>query len=74
MEEKRFCYARKKDEDTFTYVADAHYYILLRVCDKVAQVDIRIMNFVVLSFKWRLAWLENNCALQVFLVSFIVAY
>ncbi|KAJ0095455.1 hypothetical protein Patl1_15933 [Pistacia atlantica] len=75
MEEKRFCYipprvklkrldylyyVRKKDEGAFTYAAHADYYILLRACARVAQVDIRIMHFGVLSFERRLAWLENR--------------
>ncbi|XP_042981304.1 TATA box-binding protein-associated factor RNA polymerase I subunit B [Carya illinoinensis] len=75
MEENRFCYipprvnvkrfdylhyVRKKDEGAFTYVAHADYYILLRACARVAQVDIRIMHIGVLSLERRLAWLENR--------------
>ncbi|EEF39924.1 TATA box-binding protein-associated factor RNA polymerase I subunit B [Ricinus communis] len=75
MEENRFCYipprvnlkrfdylhyVRKKDEGAFTYVAHADYYILLRACARVAQVDIRIMHIGVLSFERRLAWLEKR--------------
>ncbi|XP_044468323.1 TATA box-binding protein-associated factor RNA polymerase I subunit B isoform X2 [Mangifera indica] len=75
MEENRFCYipprvklkrldylyyVRKKDEGAFMYAAHADYYILLRACARVAQVDIRIMHFGVLSFERRLAWLENR--------------
>ncbi|KAB1208345.1 TATA box-binding protein-associated factor RNA polymerase I subunit B [Morella rubra] len=75
MEENRFCYipprvnvkrldylhyVRKKDGGAFTYAAHADYYILLRVCAKVAQVDIRIMHIGVLGLERRLAWLENR--------------
>ncbi|KAK7250472.1 hypothetical protein RIF29_32937 [Crotalaria pallida] len=75
MEENRFCYipprvnlkrfdylhyVRKRDEGALTYVAHADYYILLRACAKVAQVDIRILHIGVLSLERRLAWLENR--------------
>ncbi|CAL0322425.1 unnamed protein product [Lupinus luteus] len=75
MEENRFCYipprvnlkrfdylhyVRKKDEGALTYVAHADYYILLRACAKVAQVDIRILHIGVLSLERRLGWLENR--------------
>ncbi|KAF2291913.1 hypothetical protein GH714_036086 [Hevea brasiliensis] len=53
-------YARKKDDGAFTYVAHADYYILLRSCARVTQVDIRIMHIGVLSFERRLAWLEKR--------------
>lgn len=79
MEENNFCYipprvnikrldylyyVRKKDEGTFTYVAHADYYILLRACAKTAQVEIRCMHIGVLNLERRLAWLEhriNHC-------------
>ncbi|CAN0923658.1 TATA box-binding protein-associated factor RNA polymerase I subunit B [Linum grandiflorum] len=76
MEENRFCYIpprvkvkrpdgylyynRKQDEGSYKYVAHADYYILLRSCAKVAQVDIRIMHIAVLGFERRLAWLEKR--------------
>ncbi|KAE9600063.1 hypothetical protein Lal_00045724 [Lupinus albus] len=75
MEENRFCYipprvnlkrfdylhyVRKKDEGALTYVAHADYYILLRACAKVAQVDIRILHIGALSLERRLGWLENR--------------
>lgn len=75
MEENRFCYipprvnikrfdylqyVRKKDEGALTYVAHADYYILLRACAKVVQVDIRIMHIGVLNLERRLAWLEKR--------------
>ncbi|XP_061336584.1 TATA box-binding protein-associated factor RNA polymerase I subunit B isoform X2 [Gastrolobium bilobum] len=75
MEENRFCYipprvklnkldylhyVRKRDEGALTYVAHADYYILLRACARVAQVDIRILHIGVLSLERRLAWLENR--------------
>lgn len=75
MEENKFCYipprvkvkrfdylhyVRKKDRGALTYVAHADYYILLRACARVAQVDIRIMHIGVLSLERRLAWLEKR--------------
>ncbi|KAI4314160.1 hypothetical protein L6164_027095 [Bauhinia variegata] len=75
MAEKRFCYipprtnvkrfdylhyVRKKGEGAYTYVAHTDYYILLRACAVVAQVDIRIMHIGVLRFERRLAWLEKR--------------
>lgn len=75
MEEKRFCYipprvnlkrfdylhyVRKQDEGAYTYVAHADYYILLRACARVAQVETRCMHIGVLSFERRLAWLEKR--------------
>ncbi|KAK7250473.1 hypothetical protein RIF29_32939 [Crotalaria pallida] len=53
-------YVRKRDEGALTYVAHADYYILLRACAKVVQVDIRILHIGVLSLERRLAWLENR--------------
>ena len=76
MEENRFCYIpprvnvkqpdkylhynRKRDEGSFRYVAHADYYILLRSCSNVAQVDIRIMHNGVLGLGRRLTWLEKT--------------
>ncbi|KAJ9561978.1 hypothetical protein OSB04_007138 [Centaurea solstitialis] len=75
MEENKFCYipprtkvkrsdylhyTRKKDDGAYTYAAHADYYILLRSCARVAQLDVRSMHFAVLSFERRLGWLENN--------------
>uniref|UniRef100_A0A7N0TLG0 Uncharacterized protein n=1 Tax=Kalanchoe fedtschenkoi TaxID=63787 RepID=A0A7N0TLG0_KALFE len=75
MEEHRFCYipprvnvkrhdylhyVRKKDEGAYTYVAHADYYILLRACARVAQVDIRIMHVGVMNLERRLAWIEKR--------------
>ena len=75
MEENKFCYipprvkpkrsdyihyVRKQDEGALTYVAHADYYILLRICAKLAQVDIRIMHIGVLSLEKRLASLEKR--------------
>ncbi|XP_004291537.1 PREDICTED: TATA box-binding protein-associated factor RNA polymerase I subunit B-like [Fragaria vesca subsp. vesca] len=75
MEEKRFCYipprknpkrfdylhyVRKQDDGAYTYVAHADYYIMLRTCSRVAQVEIRCMHIGVLSFERRLAWLEKR--------------
>ncbi|KAH7833769.1 hypothetical protein Vadar_009546 [Vaccinium darrowii] len=75
MEENRFCYipprvnvkrldylhyARKKDQGAYTYAVHADYYILLRSCARVAQVDIRVMHAGVLSFERRLGWFEKR--------------
>lgn len=75
MENNRFCYisprvqikrldylqyVRKSDEGALTYAAHADYYILLRACATIAQVDIRSMHMAVLSFERRLAWLEKR--------------
>lgn len=75
MEEKRFCYipprvnlkrfdylhyVRKEDEGALIYVAHADYYILLRACARVAQVDIRTMHVGVMSLERRLAWVEKR--------------
>lgn len=53
-------YVRKRDEGVLTYVAHADYYILLRACARIAQVDIRILHIGVLSLERRLAWLEKK--------------
>ncbi|OMO79041.1 hypothetical protein CCACVL1_13940 [Corchorus capsularis] len=53
-------YMRKRDEGTLAYIAHADYYILLRSCARVAEVDVRIMHIGVLSMEKRLAWLEKR--------------
>ncbi|GKD39720.1 TATA box-binding protein-associated factor RNA polymerase I subunit B isoform X1, partial [Tanacetum coccineum] len=75
MEENRFCYipprkrvqrldylhyTRKKGDGTYVYAAHADYYILLRSCARVAQLDVRTMHAAVLTFERRLNWLEKN--------------
>ncbi|KAJ9555760.1 hypothetical protein OSB04_010374 [Centaurea solstitialis] len=75
MEENKFCYipprtkvkrsdylhyTRKKGNGAYTYAAHADYYVLLRSCARVAQLDVRSMHVAVLSFERRLAWLEKN--------------
>ncbi|XP_074287033.1 TATA box-binding protein-associated factor RNA polymerase I subunit B-like isoform X1 [Silene latifolia] len=76
MEEQIFCYipprvkvkrhgylhySRKAAGDgAYTYIAHADYYILLRTCSKVAQVDPRVMHESVLSLERRLAWIEKR--------------
>lgn len=52
-------YARKKD-GAYHYAAHADYYILLRSCAKVAQVDVRTMHVAVLAFEKRLEMLERR--------------
>ncbi|KAI3729723.1 hypothetical protein L6452_18387 [Arctium lappa] len=53
-------YTRKKGDGAYTYAAHADYYVLLRSCARVAQLDVRSMHVAVLSFERRLAWLEKN--------------
>ncbi|XP_076955681.1 TATA box-binding protein-associated factor RNA polymerase I subunit B-like [Bidens hawaiensis] len=53
-------YTRKKGSGAYVYAAHADYYILLRSCVRVAQLDVRSMHDTVLSFERRLDWLENN--------------
>ncbi|MED6121650.1 hypothetical protein PIB30_032191 [Stylosanthes scabra] len=53
-------YVRKIDKGALEYVAHADYYILLRACARVAQVDVRIMHVGVLKLERRLAWLEEQ--------------
>nr|GEV05502.1 retrovirus-related Pol polyprotein from transposon TNT 1-94 [Tanacetum cinerariifolium] len=75
MEENRFCYipprkrvqrldylhyTRKKGDGAYVYAAHADYYILLRSCARVAQLDVRTMHAAVLTFERRLNWLEKN--------------
>ncbi|KAK1432744.1 hypothetical protein QVD17_09642 [Tagetes erecta] len=75
MEENKFCYipprkkvkrhdylhyTRKKGDGAYVYAAHADYYILLRSCARVAQLDVRSMHIAVLSFERRLEWLEKN--------------
>lgn len=75
MDENRFCYipprskvkrhdylhyTRKKGKGAYVYAAHGDYYILLRSCARVAQLDARSMHTAVLSFERRLAWLEKN--------------
>ena len=52
-------YARKKD-GAYLYAVHADYYILLRSCAKVAQVDVRTMHVGVLTFEKRLEMLEKR--------------
>lgn len=53
-------YTRKKGDGAYVYAAHADYYILLRSCARVAQLDVRSMHVAVLSFERRLGWLEKN--------------
>ncbi|MCD7459009.1 hypothetical protein HAX54_039805 [Datura stramonium] len=52
-------YSRKKD-GAYIYAVHADYYILLRSCAKVAQVDVRTMHVGVLTFERRLEMLEKR--------------
>ncbi|XP_008788694.2 TATA box-binding protein-associated factor RNA polymerase I subunit B [Phoenix dactylifera] len=53
-------YGRKRVDGKLIYVAHADYYIILRACSKLAQVDVRIMHLSVLKFERRLAWIEQQ--------------
>ncbi|VVB03925.1 unnamed protein product [Arabis nemorensis] len=53
-------YVRKREDGVLIYPAHADYYILLRVCAKVAEIDARNMHRGVLSFERRLAWIEKR--------------
>ncbi|KAJ0229697.1 hypothetical protein HA466_0313940 [Hirschfeldia incana] len=53
-------YVRKKDDGALVYAVHADYYILLRVCARVAEIDARNMHRGVLSFERRLAWIEKR--------------
>ncbi|RWW00276.1 hypothetical protein GW17_00036761 [Ensete ventricosum] len=53
-------YKRKRLDGKLICVAHADYYIVLRACAKVAQVDMRMMHLGVLKFERRLAWIEQR--------------
>ncbi|XP_020581401.1 TATA box-binding protein-associated factor RNA polymerase I subunit B isoform X2 [Phalaenopsis equestris] len=53
-------YRRQKINANFIYVAHADYYILLRACAKLAQVDARVLHIGVLKFEKRLHWIEHR--------------
>ncbi|KAK6136699.1 hypothetical protein DH2020_029527 [Rehmannia glutinosa] len=74
MEDNKFCYipprvkVKRKDylhyarrrKEVYVYAVHADYYILLRSCAKVAQVETRVMHVAVLSLERRLKWLEKR--------------
>lgn len=74
MNENQFCYipprvkVKNKDylhyarrrKDVYIYAVHADYYILLRCCAKLAQVETRIMHIAVLSLERRLQWMEKR--------------
>ncbi|KAI3831122.1 hypothetical protein MKX03_017226 [Papaver bracteatum] len=53
-------YTTKNNNGTRSFVAHADYYILLRVCALVAEVDVQYMHKAALKFEKRLAWLDKN--------------
>ncbi|CAA7055807.1 unnamed protein product [Microthlaspi erraticum] len=53
-------YVRKKGDGELVYSAHADYYVLLRVCAQVAEIDARNLHRGVLSFERRLAWIEKR--------------
>ena len=53
-------YVSNDDDGTLIYAAHADYYILLRVCAMVAEIDARNMHRSVLSFEGRLSWIEKK--------------
>ncbi|CAI9094516.1 OLC1v1030269C1 [Oldenlandia corymbosa var. corymbosa] len=52
-------YSRKKMEGSYVYACHADYYILLRACAGVAQIDPRVLHFGVLKLERRLKQLEG---------------
>ncbi|CAN8323413.1 unnamed protein product [Cochlearia groenlandica] len=53
-------YARKKEDGALVYPIHADYYILLRACARVAEIDARNMHRSVLSYERGLDWIENK--------------
>ncbi|CAI9095853.1 OLC1v1031882C3 [Oldenlandia corymbosa var. corymbosa] len=53
-------YSRKKMEGSYEYACHADYYILLRACARVAQIDLRILHLGVMMFERRLKQLEEK--------------
>ncbi|MQM16866.1 hypothetical protein Taro_049827 [Colocasia esculenta] len=53
-------YRRKKIDGKLHFLAHTDYYIILRACAKLAQVDARIMHLGVLKLERRLGWLEQR--------------
>ncbi|URD92580.1 RNA polymerase I-specific transcription initiation factor Rrn7 [Musa troglodytarum] len=53
-------YKRKRLDGKLICVAHADYYIVLRACAKIAQVDMRMMHLGSLKFERRLAWIEQR--------------
>lgn len=62
-DQRYIIYTRRRKEGkegAFIYAAHADYYILLRACAKVAQVDVRSLHLGVLEFEKRLKQLEEK--------------
>ncbi|KAI0491350.1 hypothetical protein KFK09_025610 [Dendrobium nobile] len=53
-------YSRQRIDGNLIFVAHADYYILLRACAKLAQVDPRILHVGVLKFEKKLEWIEQR--------------
>lgn len=53
-------YVRKRDDGAFAYAAHAEYYILLRACARVVELDVRSLHGAVMNFEKRLEWLEKK--------------
>ncbi|XP_010426572.1 PREDICTED: TATA box-binding protein-associated factor RNA polymerase I subunit B-like [Camelina sativa] len=64
-------YLRKKNDGALIYAAHADYYILLRVCAIVAEIDPRNLHTSVLSFERRLAWVEKYSIMHVVMMVFV---
>nr|XP_027087443.1 TATA box-binding protein-associated factor RNA polymerase I subunit B [Coffea arabica] len=60
MSQRYISYNRRRIEGAFVYAAHADYYILLRACARVAQVDVRSLHIGVLEFEKRLKQLEEK--------------
>ncbi|KAL1547881.1 TATA box-binding protein-associated factor RNA polymerase I subunit B [Salvia divinorum] len=80
MEENHFCYLSprmvikrrdylhysRKRKEVLIYAVHADYYLLLRCCAKVAEVETRIMHIAVLRLERRLKWLEKRIEQSLF--------
>ncbi|XP_077228888.1 TATA box-binding protein-associated factor RNA polymerase I subunit B-like isoform X2 [Tasmannia lanceolata] len=53
-------YRRKMKDGMLNYVAHADYYILLRACARLVEIDARIMHLGALKLERRLSWIEGR--------------
>ncbi|KAG9151819.1 hypothetical protein Leryth_002097 [Lithospermum erythrorhizon] len=59
-------YCRKKNDGAYIFAVHGDYYILLRSCAKVCQVDVRTMHYAVLIFERGLQeWEKEQVASEV---------
>lgn len=52
-------YRRQRIDGKLVYVAHADYYILLRTCAKLVEVDAQTMHRCVLNLEKRLEWIDR---------------